>query len=389
MFGRQLAALPEAAALSSQVVHLRLEGDRVVLKARRLAHAVLVFDLVALNLFLKVSQARLGLLQVAVARRNLTPGRLVFIFGGEQLRRGLLSRGGERPDVQTHRGELAALLRQVVLQVAGERPFVAQRRFAGRDMLPGGGQLGFLLPERGVKPGHGFLDAAQFPRARVCGFEVYAQRRFQHLQGRAPVAQVFVEDVILAEPQTDAQLAQPGAVFLIALRLGGLQFHRAELLLDFVEDVAQALQVLVDALQFPQRLDLAGLEAADAGGFFENSAPLLGRGLQQHVDAALLDDAVGVVPGAAAEEEVLDVLEAADLAVDEVFALAGAVDAARDLDFVGLGGEFVAAVVEGHGYFGQAEAAPRRRAVENDVGHLAAAQAFGALLAEDPLDRVD
>ena len=38
---------------------------------------------------------------------------------------------------------------------------------------------------------------------------------------------------------------------------------------------------------------------------------------------------------------------------------------------------------------GQAEAAARAGAVEDDVGHLAAAQALGALLAEHPADGVD
>ena len=78
-----------------------------------------------------------------------------------------------------------------------------------------------------------------------------------------------------------------------------------------------------------------------------------------------------------------------DLAVDEVFAFAGAIDAAGDLHFLGVGGQLAAAVVEGHGDFGQAEAAARGGAVEDDVGHFAAAQALGALLAENPADGVD
>ena len=72
------------------------------------------------------------------------------------------------------------------------------------------------------------------------------------------------------------------------------------------------------------------------------------RRLQQHVDPALLDDAVGVGAGPGAEEQVLDVLEPAELAVDEVFALAVAVDAAGDLHLVGVDGEDALGVVEGH-----------------------------------------
>ncbi len=46
------------------------------------------------------------------------------------------------------------------------------------------------------------------------------------------------------------------------------------------------------------------------------------------------------------------------MAVDQVFTLAGAVDAARDLDFFGIVGELAFGVVEDHGDFGKAEASP-------------------------------
>src|SRR5262249_3396633 len=144
----------------------------------------------------------------------------------------------------------------------------------------------------------------------------------------------------------------------------------------------------VDAFEFAEGFDLARLESADAGGFLEDGAAFLRRRLEQNVNAALLDDAVGIRAGAAAEKEVLDVLEAADLAVDEILVLAAAISAARDLHFLGLGGEMTADVVERHRDFGETQAAARRRAVEDDVGHLAAAQTLGALLAENPADAV-
>src|SRR5262249_8000647 len=120
----------------------------------------------------------------------------------------------------------------------------------------------------------------------------------------------------------------------------------------------------------------------------EDGAPLLRGGLQQHIDTALLDDAVGVGAGAGAEEELLDVLEAAGLAVDEVLALAGAVDAARDLHLASVGGQDVLGGVEDHRHLGQAEAAAAGGAVEDDVRHLAAAQRLRALLAQYPLHTV-
>src|SRR5262245_34941623 len=46
-------------------------------------------------------------------------------------------------------------------------------------------------------------------------------------------------------------------------------------------------------------------------------------------------------------------------------------------------------VIEGHGDLGQAEAAPRGRAVKDDVRHFPAAQTFGALLPQNPADGIN
>ena len=111
---------------------------------------------------------------------------------------------------------------------------------------------------------------------------------------------------------------------------------------------------------------------------------------KQSVDAALLDDAIGIGAGAGAEKQILDVLEPARLAVDQVFAFAVAVDAAARFALRRLA---VCRAPVALSNVSVTSARPRlrrdRRAVEDDVGHLAAAQALGRLLAEDPLDGVD
>src|SRR5579884_84652 len=194
--------------------------------------------------------------------------------------------------------------------------------------------------------------------------------------------------MVLAQAQGNAQLFEPAAVFLIALRLGRLELDAAQLLLHLVEDVAQPLQVLIDALQAADRLRFFGFEAADAGCFLEDRTALSGRSLEQYVYAALLDNAVSIGASTTTEKEILDILETADLIVDEVFTFAAAVDAAGDLYFLGVGGQAAAAVVEGHRHLGQAEAAAHGRAIEDDIGHVAATQALGALLAQHPAHRV-
>ena len=106
-----------------------------------------------------------------------------------------------------------------------------------------------------------------------------------------------------------AQLLQPLAVFAIAAGLAGLRPHGLQPVLDLLDDVGQPQQVLLDPLQPPLGLDLLGLEAADAGGLLEDRPAVLGRGLQQPIDLALLDQAVGIDADAGAAKQVADVLQ--------------------------------------------------------------------------------
>ena len=148
-------------------------------------------------------------------------------------------------------------------------------------------------------------------------------------------------------------------------------------------------------------------------------------------DAPLLDDGVAFRTEAAAHEDVLDVAQARLAAINEVFAFAGAEEAAGDGDFAGLragvvdgvdlvglggfdvhdfgsgigggrgvrresgrlgGGEQGRFLGEGvdehHGDRGHTDGFARFGAGEDDVFHAGAAQAAGGLLAEDPADGI-
>ena len=68
----------------------------------------------------------------------------------------------------------------------------------------------------------------------------------------------------------------------------------------------------------------------DAGGLLDQAPAVLGLGREDLVDAALLDDRVRAHAEAGAEQLVLDVPQADLLVVQEVLAVAVAVDAAAD-----------------------------------------------------------
>ncbi len=93
-------------------------------------------------------------------------------------------------------------------------------------------------------------------------------------------------------------------------------------------------------------------------------------------------------------EQALDVAEAAGRLVDEVFAVAVAVDAAGDGDLGEIEGHagkrerLRIDLGEGHADFGEIDGFAAVGAVEDDIGHLAAAQGLSGLFAEHPADRV-
>ena len=141
--------------------------------------------------------------------------------------------------------------------------------------------------------------------------------------------------------------------------------------------------------EFAECFQFLGLEAADACCLFKDGPAIAVARLQKRIDPPLLDDAISRRASPAAKKQIFDILEAGDLAVEQIFAGAVAVDAAGDGDLVGFGIEQVPCVIECERDLGHADALARRRAVKDHVGHLAAAQVFRALLAENPPDGID
>src|SRR5262249_5631618 len=123
---------------------------------------------------------------------------------------------------------------------------------------------------------------------------------------------------------------------------------------------------------------------------------------QDLADAALFDNCVAFRTQARTHEQILDVTETRALAVDQVFAFAGAVETTGDRDLrrllagaifdgmrlVGSGLGLSVRVYQSHGDVGHAERFAVTRAGKNHIFHACAAQAFGALLAQDPADGI-
>ena len=168
----------------------------------------------------------------------------------------------------------------------------------------------------------------------------------------------------------------------------GLLAQGLDLQLQLIDLVVDAQEVFLRAGKLALRLLLAVAVARDAGRLLEDLAALVALAGDDLGDAPLPDDRVPVAAEAGVHEQLIDVAQAAGLAVDGIFALAAAVIAAGDHDLGVFGVEDAGAVIENERHLREAHGAALFRAAEDDVLHLAAAQRLRALLAHDPQDGV-
>src|SRR5436189_204734 len=97
------------------------------------------------------------------------------------------------------------------------------------------------------------------------------------------------------------------------------------------------------------------LVATDVGGAFEGDTAFFGALQDQLVDRALADDGVAVGAQAGVQQELGDVAQADFCPIEQVFAVARAVEAAGDTHLGVLDGQTGVGVVEDQRGFGHAE----------------------------------
>ena len=197
-----------------------------------------------------------------------------------------------------------------------------------------------------------------------------------------------VQTVERLHPDGDLRALELVAQTEVLLRRLGLLTQGLDLQLQLIDLVVDAQEVFLRAGELALRLLLAVAVARDAGRFLKDLAALVALAGNDLGDAALPDDRVPVAAEAGVHEQLVDIAQAAGLAVDIIFALSAAVIAAGDHDLGVLGVEDAGAVVKDERHLRKAHGAALFRAAEDDILHLAAAQRFRALLAHDPQDGV-
>ena len=198
--------------------------------------------------------------------------------------------------------------------------------------------------------------------------------------------------LLVHQPQQFLRGIAPRFQFAVGLGHLGLLAQMHQLLVQFLQDVADAQQVVARIAQAQFGLAAAVAVFGHACRFFEEYAQFLRLGLDDPRDHALFDDGIGARAHPGAEEDVGDVLAAHRLVVDVVAGIAVALQHALDGDFgVGrpLPADLAQRVVEHQLDAGARHRLARAGAVEDHVLHGFAAQSRGARLAQHPAQSVD
>ncbi len=170
---------------------------------------------------------------------------------------------------------------------------------------------------------------------------------------------------------------------------GRLAFEGTDLAAHLAQQVPEAVEVLFGGGQAA----LGPLPSApvlqDPGGFLDDGATVLGSGIENGAQLALAHDHVLLTSHPGVRQHLLDVEEAAGLAVDGVLALAGPEERAGDRDLGQPAREPTRAVVDGERHLGPPQLRPVGGAGEDDVLHLRRAHRARSLCAEHPGHGVD
>ncbi len=149
----------------------------------------------------------------------------------------------------------------------------------------------------------------RFPHPRV------AQTHAGRFDGLRQLPILAREQHFFPAPQLVAQTLMPA-------RLACLALQRSPLFFDFEHDVVDAREVQLGRFKLQFRGAAPRLVFRDAGGFFDELAPVGRPRAQDQTDLALLDDRVGLGAKAGVHQQLVNIAQPAHLTVDQVLTLA-------------------------------------------------------------------
>ncbi len=157
---------------------------------------------------------------------------------------------------------------------------------------------------------------------RGFGGALISQRRLHRQLALAHRTVVHFKAAIeIAQSQGEQLGGQPALLVLetlVATRGRGLSLQVPDLLFNLIAHILQALEILACLGDAAFRLLAALLVTGDARGLLDERAHVIGLGLDDARNHALLDDRVAARSEAGAQKEIGDVLAAAARGIDEI-----------------------------------------------------------------------
>ena len=108
-----------------------------------------------------------------------------------------------------------------------------------------------------------------------------------------------------------------------------------KLFFDFHKNIVDAREIDLGGLELGLGQTLLGFKLGNSSGFFDDRPAVRRLGAQNLSNAPLFDDGVGIGSEADAHKQFLNVAQSSGAAIDEIFALAGAIEPAANDDFAG------------------------------------------------------
>ena len=190
-------------------------------------------------------------------------------------------------------------------------------------------------------------------------------------------------------PEGDFQALAPVCQGQIGFGLFGLLGQGADPAFQFGQNIPQPLQIALGGGEPVLGLGPAVAVFGDAAGVLKDFPPLAALGRHNFGDLPLADDGIAVPADAGIQQQFVDILQPADLAIDGVFAVARPVIPPADHHFFGFQVQGVVGIVQRQTDRGIAHGPPPPGPAEDHIFHLAgAAQLAAAGLSQHPPDGV-
>ena len=169
----------------------------------------------------------------------------------------------------------------------------------------------------------------------------------------------------------------------------GLMPERLQLPPDLASEIAEPREVDLHRVELAQGLLFAATVLQDSRGLLDEATTPLGARMQHRVELPLADDHMHFAAEAGVAQQFLHVEQATSTPIDRVLTTTAPKESASDRHLGVVDGQGAVGVVDGENDLGATERALGRRASEDDVVHLAAAEGFGTLLPHHPGEGVD